>query len=37
MELVPARFKIIQHVRETFTCRTCAKITETPERQPLVR
>ena len=30
LELVPASFKVIQHVRETFTCRACEKITETP-------
>ena len=30
LELVPARWKVIQHVRETFTCRACEKITETP-------
>lgn len=30
LELVPASWKVIQHVRETFTCRVCEKITETP-------
>jgi transposase len=30
LELIPASFKVIQHVRETFTCRACEKITETP-------
>ena len=30
LELVPAQWKVIQHVRETFTCRACEKITETP-------
>lgn len=30
LELVPASWKVIQHVRETFTCRSCEKITETP-------
>ena len=29
LELIPAAFKVIQHVRETFTCRACDKITET--------
>lgn len=30
LELVPERWKVIQHVREIFTCRACEKITETP-------
>lgn len=30
LEFVPERWKVIQHVREVFTCRTCEKITETP-------
>jgi transposase len=30
LELVPERWKVIQHVREVFTCRECEKITETP-------
>lgn len=30
LEHVPAQWKVIQHVRETFTCRACEKITETP-------
>lgn len=30
LEHVPATWKVIQHVREVFTCRECDKITETP-------
>jgi transposase len=30
LEFVPERWKVIQHVREVFTCRACDKITETP-------
>lgn len=30
LEHVPASWKVIQHVREVFTCRECEKITETP-------
>ncbi len=30
LERVPAHWKVITHVRETFTCRVCEKITETP-------
>jgi transposase len=30
LEHVPATWKVIQHVREVFTCRDCEKITETP-------
>ncbi len=30
LEFVPERWKVIQHVRELFTCRDCEKITETP-------
>lgn len=30
LEFVPERWKVIQHVREVFSCRTCEKITETP-------
>lgn len=29
MEFVPERWKVIQHVREVFSCRECEKITET--------
>jgi transposase len=29
LEHVPATWKVIQHVREVFTCRACEKITET--------
>ena len=30
LELVPAAWKVLSHVREKFTCRACEKITETP-------
>ncbi len=30
LELVPEQWKVLQHVREKFTCRACEKITETP-------
>lgn len=29
LELVPAAWKVLSHVREKFTCRACEKITET--------
>jgi transposase len=30
LELVPARWKVIQHVREKFSCRWCEAITQAP-------
>jgi len=30
LELVPASWKVIQHVREKFSCRTCEHITQAP-------
>lgn len=30
LEYVPARWKVIQHVREKFACRTCEAITQAP-------
>ena len=30
LELVPAQWKVIQHVREKFSCRACEKITQAP-------
>jgi transposase len=30
LELVPEQWKVLQHVREKFSCRACEKITETP-------
>jgi transposase len=30
LEYVPARWKVIQHVREKFACRTCETITQAP-------
>lgn len=30
LELVPASWKVLSHVREKFSCRACEKITETP-------
>ena len=31
LEYVPARWKVIQHVREKFTCRDCETITQAPK------
>ena len=30
LEVVPRQWKVIQHVREKFSCRTCEKITQPP-------
>src|SRR3954447_372243 len=30
LESIPRRWKVIQHVREKFTCRDCEKISQTP-------
>jgi transposase len=30
LEVIPRRWKVIQHVREKFTCRDCEKISQTP-------
>ena len=30
LELVPRQWKVIQHVREKFSCRSCEKITQPP-------
>ena len=32
LECEPRRWKVVQHVRETMTCRDCESITETPAR-----
>jgi transposase len=32
LEHVPARWKVIQHVREKFSCRACEAIAQTPAR-----
>jgi transposase len=38
LELVPASWKVIQHVREKFTCRSCEKITQAPApNHPIAR
>ncbi len=38
LERVPAHWKVITHVRETFTCRDCERITETPSpSHPIAR
>jgi transposase len=34
LELVPRQWKVIQHVREKFSCRTCEKITQPPAPAP---
>jgi transposase len=30
LEVIPRRWKVIQHVREKFTCRACEKISQAP-------
>lgn len=30
LEVIPRQWKVIQHVRETFTCRDCEKISQAP-------
>ena len=30
LEVIPRRWKVIQHVREKFTCRVCEKISQSP-------
>ena len=30
LEVIPRQWKVIQHVREKFTCRSCEKISQTP-------
>jgi transposase len=30
LELIPRQWKVIQHVREKFSCRTCEAITQPP-------
>lgn len=38
LEYVPASWKVIQHVREKFTCRTCESITQAPApNHPIAR
>jgi transposase len=38
LERVPAHWKVVTHVRETFTCRDCERITETPSpSHPIAR
>lgn len=38
LELVPARWKVIQHVREKFSCRLCETITQAPApNHPIAR
>ena len=38
LELVPASWKVIQHVREKFSCRVCEKITQAPApNHPIAR
>ena len=34
LEVVPRQWKVIQHVREKFTCRTCEKISQAPAAVP---
>jgi transposase len=38
LELVPRQWKVVQHVREKFSCRSCEKITQPPApRHPIAR
>lgn len=38
LELVPTQWKVIQHVREKFSCRACEKITQAPApNHPIAR
>jgi transposase len=38
LELVPATWKVIQHVREKFSCRACERITQAPApNHPIAR
>ena len=38
LELVPASWKVIQHVREKFSCRQCETITQAPApNHPIAR
>ena len=38
LELIPRQWKVIQHVREKFSCRTCEAITQPPApSHPIVR
>src|SRR5258708_7863011 len=38
LELIPRQWKVIQHVREKFSCRSCEKITQPPApAHPLAR
>ena len=30
LEVIPRQWKVIQHVREKFTCRDCEKISQAP-------
>ena len=30
LEMIPRKWKVVQHVREKFSCRTCEKISQTP-------
>jgi len=30
LEVIPRQWKVIQHVREKFTCRACEKISQAP-------
>jgi transposase len=37
LEVIPRQWKVIQHVREKFTCRDCEKISEAPAPFHVVR
>jgi transposase len=36
LEVIPRQWKVIQHVREKFTCRDCEKISQAPAPPELV-
>lgn len=37
LEYVPARFKVVEHVRPKFSCRRCEAITQAPAARPIER
>jgi transposase len=37
LESIPRQWKVIQHVREKFTCGDCEKISEGPRRFMLLK
>ena len=38
LDYVPGRFKVVQHVREAFSCRNCETVVQTPApHHPIAR